>query len=261
MLVITADMLLLAAQQQLMLDTLQVMVSVEQFGLSYLSFLSSSLVLDGIGATTTTTTRKFKASFFLNLWYNKCRKKGIFMKLPDITILDEKDKRLRLKSEPATFPLPEEDKKSIQDMLDYLKMSQIDEYREKYDLRAGMGLSYVQIGVPKRIFVVVDEVEPGKFQNYTIINPEITSQSEELIYVGEGEGCLSINRETEGIVPRNARITINAYDIEGNSFTIRVREDLSVAFQHEIDHLNGILFTDKIDPKNPYKNANKMREI
>ena len=56
-------------------------------------------------------------------------------------------------------------------------------------------------------------------------------------------------------------MTINAYDIEGKPFTIRVREDLSVAFQHEIDHLNGILFTDKIDPKNPYKNANKMREI
>lgn len=183
------------------------------------------------------------------------------MNLPDITILDEKEKIIRKKSEEVTFPLPEEDKKNIQDMLDYLKMSQIDEYREKYDLRAGMGLSYIQIGIPKRIFVVVDEIEPGEFKNYIVINPEIVSKSEELIYVGEGEGCLSINRETEGIVPRNARITINAFDIEGNPYTIRVREDLSVAFQHEIDHLNGILFTDKIDPKNPYKNANKMREI
>lgn len=181
--------------------------------------------------------------------------------LPNITILDEKEKILRKISEEVQFPLPDEDKKNIENMITYLKMSQIDEYREKYDLRAGMGLSYVQIGVPKRIFVVVDEVELGEFQSYTIINPEIVSKSEELIYVGEGEGCLSINRETEGIVPRNARMTINAYDIEGKPFTIRVREDLSVAFQHEIDHLNGILFTDKIDPKNPYKDANKMREI
>ncbi len=183
------------------------------------------------------------------------------MNLPDITILDEKEKILRKKSEEVQFPLSNEDKKKIEDMITYLKMSQIDEYREKYDLRAGMGLSYIQIGIPKRIFVVVDETEPGRFQSYTIINPEIVSKSEELIYVGEGEGCLSINRETEGIVPRNARMTISAYDTEGNPFTIRVREDLSVAFQHEIDHLNGILFTDKIDPKNPYKNANKMREI
>ena len=42
---------------------------------------------------------------------------------------------------------------------------------------------------------------------------------------------------------------------------MRAREDLAVAFQHEIDHLNGILFVDKIDVKNPYKDANKMREI
>ncbi len=183
------------------------------------------------------------------------------MKLPDLTILDEKDKRLRMVSKEVTFPITKEDKKNIQDMLEYLKMSQIDELREKYDLRAGMGLSYIQIGIPKRIFVVVDETEEQKFENYVIINPKITSMSEELIFVGEGEGCLSINRETKGIVPRNARITVEAYDMEGNPFTIRVREDLSVAFQHEIDHLNGILFIDKIDPKNPYKNANKMREI
>ena len=42
---------------------------------------------------------------------------------------------------------------------------------------------------------------------------------------------------------------------------MRAREDLAVAFQHEIDHLDGILFVDKIDPKNPYKDRNKMREI
>ncbi len=124
-----------------------------------------------------------------------------------------------------------------------------------------MGLSYVQIGIPKRIFVVVDEVEENEFENYVLINPKIISNSEELIYVGEGEGCLSVNREVEGIVPRYARITVSAQDIEGTPFTIRVREDLSIAFQHEIDHLNGILFVDKIDPKNPYKNANIMREI
>ena len=51
------------------------------------------------------------------------------------------------------------------------------------------------------------------------------------------------------------------YDLEGNKIRIRAREDLSIAFQHEIDHLDGILFVDKIDPKNPYKDRNKMREI
>ena len=183
------------------------------------------------------------------------------MKLPNITILDEVDKRLREKSKEVSFPLKETDKKMIQDMIDYLTLSQIDEEREKYDLRAGMGLSAVQIGVLKRIFVIVEEVEKEKFRNYIVINPKIVSYSEEQIYVGEGEGCLSINREVDGIVPRHARITVEAYDMDGKKYTIRVREDIAIAFQHEIDHLNGILFIDHIDPKNPYKNQEKMREI
>lgn len=183
------------------------------------------------------------------------------MKLPNITILDEKDKKLRLISQEVKFPLSKEDKDNIDKMIEYLKISQIEEWREKYDLRAGMGLSYIQIGIPKRIFVVVDEIEEGEFETYILINPKVISNSEELIYVGEGEGCLSVNREVEGIVPRYARITVEAYDLDGNLFSIRVREDLSIAFQHEMDHLNGILFIDKIDPKNPYKNANNMREI
>ena len=183
------------------------------------------------------------------------------MKLPDITILDEKEKILHQKSQDVTFPLTKQDKKMIQDMIDYLTLSQIDSEREKYDLRAGMGLSAVQIGVLKRIFVIVEEVEKEKFKNYIVINPKIESYSEERIYVGEGEGCLSVNRPVEGIVPRYARMTVSAYDIDGNKYEIRVREDISIAFQHEMDHLNGILFVDKIDPKNPFKDQDKMREI
>ena len=183
------------------------------------------------------------------------------MKLPNITILDEKDKRLREISKEVEFPLSKEDKQNIMDMITYLTMSQNEEYEKKYNLRAGMGLAYIQVGIPKRIFVIVEELEDGEYKNYIIINPKLVSHSEEQIYVGEGEGCLSINREVEGIVPRFARITIEAQDLEGNPFKIRVREDLAIAFQHEIDHLNGILFIDHIDPKNPFKDAQKYREI
>lgn len=183
------------------------------------------------------------------------------MKLPNIKILDEVDKRLREVSKEVTFPLSKEDKKNVGDMITYLTMSQIEEYAQKYDLRAGMGLAYIQIGIPKRIFVIVEELEDETFKNYIIINPRIVSHSEEMIYVGEGEGCLSINRDVEGIVPRYARITVEAQDLDGNTFQIRVREDIAIAFQHEIDHLNGILFIDKIDPKNPFKDAQKYREI
>ena len=131
-------------------------------------------------------------------------------KLPNIEILDEKDKRLRQKSKDVTFPLPKEDVDRIHDMIEYLQMSQIEETKEYYNLRPGMGLAYIQLGIPKRIFVIVEELEPGKFENYIVVNPKIKSKSEEIVYIEEGEGCLSVNRPVDGIVPRNARITVEA---------------------------------------------------
>ena len=177
-------------------------------------------------------------------------------------ILDEKDKKLREISKEVTFPLSDEDKKTIDLMIEYLTNSQIEELEKKYDLRPGMGMAAIQLGIPKRYFVVVHEQEVKEtFKNYMLINPKIISTSEEMIYVEEGEGCLSVNREVEGIVPRHARVTIEGYDVNGNKIKVRGREELAVAFQHELDHLDGILFTDKIDKKNPYKYADVYRAI
>ncbi len=176
-------------------------------------------------------------------------------------ILDEKEKILHEKSEEVTFPLSKEDKKTIKDIIEMLTNSQIPELAEKYDLRPGMGLAAIQLGIKKRYFVVVHEYDEGKFDNYVLINPKIVSTSEEKIYVGEGEGCLSINRETVGIVPRAARVTLEAYDEEGRQIRVRGREELAIAFQHEMDHLDGIMFTDRIDKKNPFKNKDLYREI
>lgn len=183
------------------------------------------------------------------------------MKIPDLKILDEKAKILRTVSKEVTFPLDKEDIKTINDAITLLKLSQDDDIAEKYDLRAGMGLAFIQLGIPKRIFVIANKNDDDSFEEHIIINPKVLSQSEELIYVGEGEGCLSVNRPVEGIVPRCARINVEYNDINGKKKTIRVREEIAIAFQHEIDHLNGILFVDKIDKKNPYKNKDNMREI
>lgn len=177
-------------------------------------------------------------------------------------ILDEKDKRLRKISKEVKFPLTKEDKETIDLMIEYLTNSQIEELSEKYNLRPGMGMAAIQLGIDKRYFVIVHEQEEKEtFKNYILINPKIISKSEEMIYVEEGEGCLSINRETEGIVPRHARVTIEGYDINGNKIKVRGREELAIAFQHELDHLDGILFIDKIDKKDPYKDQNKYRPI
>jgi peptide deformylase len=176
-------------------------------------------------------------------------------------ILDEKDKRLRVISKDVEFPLTKQDKELIDTMIEYLHNSQIDELAEKYDLRPGMGLSAIQLGVAKRYFVVVNEVDEGEFETYILINPKMISNSMEQIYVTDGEGCLSVNRPVEGIIPRYARVTFEAYDMEGRKIHVRAREDLAICFQHELDHLNGILFIDHIDPKNPYKGKDQMRAI
>ena len=181
-------------------------------------------------------------------------------------ILDEKNKILHTVSKEVTFPLTQKDKELIDTMIEYLHDSQIEELSEKYDLRPGMGLSAIQLGVPKRFFVVVYEVsepeaEIKEFETYVLINPKMISNSVEQIYVTDGEGCLSVNRPVEGIVPRYARVTFEAYDMEGRQIHVRAREDLAICFQHELDHLNGIMFTDHIDPKDPYKGRDQMRGI
>ena len=176
-------------------------------------------------------------------------------------ILDEKDKHLRAENKEVIFPITKERKKLIDDMLEHLYYSQIEKYAKKYNLRPGMGLAAPQLGINERFFVICHEETENNFKNYIIINPEMISHSEELIYAAEGEGCLSVNRDVEGIVPRYARATFTGYDTDGNPIKIRVREELAIAFQHELDHLNGIMFYDHIDPKNPYKNKDYMREI
>ncbi len=177
-------------------------------------------------------------------------------------ILDERDKRLRKVSKEVTFPLSDKDKETIDLMIEYLTNSQIESLASKYDLRPGMGMAAIQLGIDKRYFVVVHEQEePETFKNYIIINPKIVSNSEEMIYVEEGEGCLSVNRDVDGIVPRYARVTLEGYDTEGNKIKLRGREELAVAFQHELDHLNGILFIDKIDKNDPYKYEDIYRAI
>ena len=176
-------------------------------------------------------------------------------------ILDEKHKILRTVSKDVVFPLSKEDKKTIDEMVEYLTNSQIEELAEKYCLRPGMGMAAIQLGIPKRYLTIVHEVEENTFDTYIVINPKIVSNSVEKIYVEEGEGCLSVNREIEGIVPRYARVTVEGYDIDGNKISIRAKEELAIAFQHEIDHLNGILFFDHIDKNNPYKDADKYRAL
>ena len=106
----------------------------------------------------------------------------------------------------------------------------------------GVGLAGPQVGVLRRLIVV--ETEPG--QVYKLINPVITASSGEQ----EGnEGCLSLPGES-GWVKRPMNVTVTGLNEKGEEVIVEATEFLARALCHEIDHLNGILYSDKADYMN-----------
>ncbi|KKB41948.1 peptide deformylase [Bacillus thermotolerans] len=159
---------------------------------------------------------------------------------------------LREKAKDVALPLNEEDKKIAESLLEYVKNSQDPEVSQKYGLRPGVGLAAPQIAVSKRMIAVHVYDERGQLFSYVLINPKIVSHSVEQAYLASGEGCLSVDREVPGYVHRYARVTVKASDLEGNEFKIRLKGMPAIVVQHEIDHLNGVMFYDHIDPQNPF---------
>lgn len=104
----------------------------------------------------------------------------------------------------------------------------------------GVGLAATQIGILKRVIVIDIGDERGLIE---MVNPEIVASEGEQL---GPEGCLSIPG-LMGDVRRAMKVTVKGQDRNGNEFTMRAEEFLARAFQHEIDHLNGILFTDLAD--------------
>jgi len=106
----------------------------------------------------------------------------------------------------------------------------------------GVGLAANQIGLPWRLFVVNIGVETDKDNLVTVVNPEITAM--EGSELGE-EGCLSIP-DVIAEVNRASQIEIKGYDLDGKEVRYEAQGYLARAFQHEMDHLNGVLFWDKL---------------
>lgn len=167
-------------------------------------------------------------------------------------IIREGHPTLRQRSEEVSFPLTEEDRKLAEDLLQYVINSQDDEMIEKYDLRPGVGIAAPQVNQAKRIFALHFDETSGENLSLIAINPKIVSHSVEKAYLTAGEGCLSVDRAIPGYVPRHARITIKAFNLEGEEYKMRLKGLPAIAFQHELDHLNGVMFFDHINPKNPF---------
>lgn len=143
-----------------------------------------------------------------------------------LNIVKDGDPVLRTKCRPVTEITPR-----ILQLLDDMK--------DTLHKANGVGLAAPQVGVLRRIVLV--ECEPGEL--YEMINPEIIDFSEER--QNEVEGCLSVP-DRWGITDRPMRVTVKAMDRNGKEYTVTGTDLMARAFCHELDHLDGVLYTDKV---------------
>ncbi len=143
-----------------------------------------------------------------------------------------------------TYPDPilREHSKSVEIVTEEIKSLSTD-MMETMLAAKGAGLAAIQAGVPVRLIVIDEHLSPTK-KPIIVINPEIVlAESEDNVE----EGCLSVPKFYE-FVKRAKRVVVKAMDLNGKEAVFDCEGQLARAFQHEIDHLNGVLFIDYLSP-------------
>ncbi len=130
--------------------------------------------------------------------------------------------------------------KTIDDRILQLSQDMLETMRSE----DGIGLAANQVGVAERIFVVEIPCQDGKTSQHTLLNPVITYRSKNKDT--QEEGCLSFP-EIFGPVERPVEVEIVGENLEGNQVSIRGAGLLARAFQHELDHLDGIVFVERMN--------------
>ena len=173
--------------------------------------------------------------------------------MKQIKIHTDKEEVLHEKCLPVTLPVSDELRETILAMVDYLKKSQDPDYAEKKHVRPGVGLAAPQIGIDQRFFAISFE-DGGKKYEYGLVNPVILSSSVKRAYLKNGEGCLSVPEDVPGHVYRYFRITLEGYDVVSDRMvTLKLSGYPAIVFQHEYDHLDGVLYYERIDANDPFK--------
>ena len=138
-------------------------------------------------------------------------------------------------------------------MMQFLKHSQDPVMAEKLGLRGGVGLAAPQLGKSIQMIALLvpgfEDEEP--ILNEVWINPRIMRESVKKACLKEGEGCLSVERDVPGIVLRSERVTVKYQDVNGDEFVRTLTDYEAIVVQHEIDHLNGVMFYDHINKTQP----------
>ena len=177
-------------------------------------------------------------------------------------IIREGNPTLRAVAEDVTFPLSDQEIILGEKMMQFLHHSQDPVMAEKLGLRGGVGLAAPQLDISKRIIAVLvpnpedADGNPPK-EAYSLqevmYNPKVVAHSVQDAALGDGEGCLSVDRNVPGYVVRHARVTVEYFTKDGEKKRIKLKGYNSIVVQHEIDHTNGIMFYDRINPNKPFE--------
>lgn len=176
-------------------------------------------------------------------------------------IVPDSDPRIREKCTTVKFPLTNEDIEYIKKMVSYVENSFNEKY-EEYNITPGVAIAANQVGLLKRIIYshFIDDL--GIEHSWLIANPEIISRSDEIAFLSNGEGCLSVPNPRQGIVPRKASIKFKAFDlINERNITLELEGYAAIVAQHELDHLDGILYYDHINILDPNYEDKKWKKI
>ena len=177
-------------------------------------------------------------------------------------IIREGNPTLRAVAEDVTFPLSDQEIILGEKMMQFLHHSQDPVMAEKLGLRGGVGLAAPQLDISKRIIAVLvpnpedaDGNPPKEAYRLQEVmsNPKVVAHSVQDAALGDGEGCLSVDRNVPGYVVRHARVTVEYFTKDGEKKRIKLKGYNSIVVQHEIDHTNGIMFYDRINPNNPFE--------
>ena len=170
-------------------------------------------------------------------------------------IVKDSNPNLRKKCEEVSEITPEI-VEFVNDLHEYLVISQNEELANKYKIREGVGLAAPQVGRNiKALAVYYEEIGDGisRFVDYRLINPKIILESIKETYLSGGEGCLSVDSEHKGYIYRHNKIQVKAFNVKTmKEEIITARGYEAIVLQHEIDHLNGVLFYDHINKKDPF---------
>ena len=176
-----------------------------------------------------------------------------------LKIVKDTNPIMRKRSLEVPFPLAKEDKELLDEMLLYLKRSQDEEYSKKHNIRPGVGMAAIQVGVLKRMFVIYLKEEDNEIA-MQLVNPKIVESSVKLCALEGGEGCLSVDGEHKGLSHRSYKIRMKAFDaLLNEEVDFEAKGYLAIVLQHEFDHLNGMFFYDRIDKNEP--NKQKLGEV